>query len=123
MRTFTSPYDFYKLPQRDRKHLIDQCYVVEHDAKTKARIKNGETAPQQTLYFPIGLTKYGSYDNYNLCVNAFSPDDYDLGLFYHDPATGLREQIIAFGKTAPKRETTYKEFLQKIHDRFGGRWV
>lgn len=134
MRQFNSPFDFYKLVQKDRKHLIDQCFVEK-----KGKHSNGDV-----LYFPIGLTKEGSYHNYNrrqgvisvhpirvstfgetkgqkwFKVSAFSPDDFDLDLEWLDPSDELRDKIIAFIKGANKREITYQSFLEKIQSLFGG---
>lgn len=131
MRTFKTAYEFYKLPQRERKHLIDQSFKEEG---------------RDVLYFPIGLTLEGSYSNYNrkqgvisvhplyvirsgvdkgkpwFKLGAFSPDDYDLDLeFRGEEATEeKRNLILAYLKTANKRNTTYVDFLNKVKDLFGG---
>ncbi len=136
MKVFDSPYNFYDLPQRDRKHMIDQCFTVKPHPIDVAR----GTVPEPDLYFPIGLTKEGSY--YNYCrrqgvilvtriisrktegqwmrVCAFSPDDLDMDLDFQNATPDLRERIINFIKRMPKREVTYAEVLETIRQRFGG---
>jgi hypothetical protein len=150
MRSFESPYDFYKLPQRERKHLIDQCFTVKPNKILIARQKNGAKMPEPELFFPIGLTLDGSYSNYNrrqgllyvmpvrpmspatakaykmetvthwFRVAAFSPDDLDMDLDWNNPRPNLREDVIQFIKTMPKREVTYESVLKSIQDNFGG---
>lgn len=132
MRKFKNPYEFYRLPRRDRKHLIDQCF---------------ETIDSPgSLYFPIGLTKEGMMYNYGkyegilslprfwvttpkfprkyktwFKVGAFSPDDYDLDLEWMDEDWNYREKVIKYIKAMNKRDVTYEGILTEIQSKFGGR--
>jgi len=140
MKIFDSAYDFYRLPRRLRKHMIDQTFIVKEDIHWK----------EKTLYFPIGLTKDGQWRNYGvregvlgvtpvwplrytphnpkkessptfwMKVYAFSPDDLDLGLHFYDPPEGLRDRIIAYLREVDKREVEYDEILEILREEFGG---
>jgi hypothetical protein len=123
MKTFKNIYDFYKLPKRDRMHLIDQCVRSRHDS----------------LYFPILLTKdefnYGIQQglicitnlvifnkkiHFNVC--AVSPDDLDKQITFNvsdiDAGEKLRKSIFKFIKNQNKRNVTYEEFLLNIKNNF-----
>lgn len=130
MREFDSAFDFYSLPQRERKHMIGQCFME----------KQRQDRTKDAIYFPIGLTKDGGLQNYGvrqgvlrvalltnyltkepwLRVSCFSPDDLDKDLDFHNPEPGLRDKVIAYIKVMGKLDRTYDDALEELQKQFGG---
>lgn len=129
MLKINSPYDFYKMTQRQWKPLLGSLLTCDGN-----------------IYFPLLLTKEGSWMNYgdkqallsltpvrhityskqnhySFVLRCFSRDDLDLGLdfssFDKEKMDFLRDKVLKYATTMKRIGVTYKSVLEEVQKAVG----
>jgi hypothetical protein len=123
-----SHYDFYKMPEDERKKLIGRVFK-ERDWKKPKLIRDGfyfvvDLASDQFNYgMPQGLIcltgivelRTGKHFN----VVACSPDDLDEQVTFSDGDIKYHDRVFRYLKGMPKKNVRYRDVMQKIQRHFG----
>ncbi len=146
MKIFKRSYDFYDLPEEERKAMVGESFMVNGPYGSSSPYEHRGFVIQPDIYFPIQLSEHGQHLNYGtrqgvlnvigirpfyekssqypntwFRVACFSPDDLDLDLnFENSPTEELRNKVIDLIREMPKDEVEYRECLEFIQSYFGG---
>jgi hypothetical protein len=142
MQILKIDYDFYELPEKQRKAMVGDFFVEKADLD-----RLGEDLVCR--YYPIQLSEDEKWYNYGVQqgilrlstfwphfeykqgkrietgkewfkVSCFSPDDLDLCLHWTPAVRELRPKVIELITEMPKDGVGYRECLEFIQSFYGG---
>lgn len=122
MKMFKRDYDFYQLPEDERKALIGSCFKVEgfeHLYYPIGLFEDFNYGIDQGVIFVSPIMKYNSEKWFR--VGVFSPDDLDMDLDFNASETHKRQEIISHLNKIKKIDVTYRGVLEEIQKLFGGK--
>lgn len=119
MRSFKSPYEFYKLPEEERRALIGEPFVAEERPFSlyfpfEVDVpENNYNAAQGLIWVSMMLmSKEGAWFR----VAAFSPDDIDMDLDFTGAAATveMHQRVCDFLRTLPRFPLSYEGILKAV---------
>ncbi len=117
---FDNVYDFYKMPEDERKALIGRVFKEHNTLYFPVQLAEGEFnyGIQQGLIHVSPIWKHYKTHEKHFKIGVTSPDDLDIDLNFGPEHVHLRQEIILFLKGMAKKSVTYKGILLKIRDHF-----
>ena len=122
MKEFKRDYDFYDLPEDERKSLVGQFFRETHGRHLYLVVdlhpEQFNYGVKQGVFFIGSIRKEDGRKHFT--ISAFSPDDLDDCVTFYGESASKRQEIILYMARMVKKNVRYWNVIKELSSLFGG---